>query len=142
MHRPLQHLSRLLLFTGISIAALTGCKDGGPEGGATQRLAKVPELQRPTLSFYHIPDCFLCADLQSVIDAAEKRYRSQMTFRTVDYHLPKSQEAIKRFDLGSHGIVITSAEGVTLWSMRAHDEGKDALAAAITKTVNGQFQGR
>ena len=120
MHRPLKHLYRCLLPICLCATFIASCGDKGSPGGAAQGLARVPELQRPTLSFYHIPECFLCSELQGVIDSAEKRFRSQMTFRTVDYHLPASQEAIKRLRIKcgtvcGHSVAIA---GCFVWGIR------------------------
>ncbi len=126
------------IFSVLLVMVLPGCKDDAGSTHSDTAIPEIPAIERPTLSFYHIPRCFLCDQLSEVIEKSEKRYRSQMNFRTVDYHLSTSQATIKRFELGSHGIVITGAQGEKLWTFPAHQEGKEALAAAITRVVHDQ----
>ena len=118
-----------------SIAAMfiLGCSEADQAGGGRKTESRIPAAMRPTLSFYHIPKCFLCSQISDVLGELEKDYRAQMNFRTVDYHLPTSQETIRRFMLGSHGIIITDAQGNELWSMAAHHQGTDELTAAIKR---------
>lgn len=106
-----------------------GCSEG------RETSSSVPPVMRPTLSFYNIPRCFLCAELEGVLAEQEKVHRTRMHFRTLDYHSPASQQAIRRFQLGSHGIVIHDAQGNQLWSMKAHHQDSDALVNAITQIV-------
>ena len=115
---------RLLLV--ISLASLQ-CSDKKPPGSGS-----IAKRLRPTLTFYHIPDCFLCLELKESLKEFERDHSGRLRFHSVDYHQDSSQIAIDRFKLGTHGIVITSAEGDVLWSMPAHDQEPGALAAAIT----------
>ena len=121
-----------ILICAIVSMALTGCAD---EGGANSQNSgqRIPEVMRPTLSFYKIPNCFLCQELSSSLGELEKEYRSKINFRTVDYHLPASQERLHNSQLGSHGIIISDPQGNELWSLKAHVQGKDELVAAVKR---------
>ena len=132
MKRPLTFLAF------VSTALLLGCSDDGSSArgrGGSER--GVPEAQRPTLSFYHIPQCFLCGELSGTLGELERQHGSAMNFRTVDYHLPASQERIHKNQLGSHGVIIADAEGNSLWSMIAHKESKEALTSAVEGITKG-----
>jgi hypothetical protein len=131
-------MKRLPLILSIAATCLVfSCSESEQTGQGEKKGTGIPAIMRPTLSFYHIPKCFLCAEISGALGEMEKEHRSRMNFRTVDYHLPTSQETIRRFLLGSHGIVISDAEGNELWSMAAHHQGIDELKAAVARLING-----
>lgn len=122
-----------ILFTSLG----PGCSEGRETSSPS-----LPPVMRPTLSFYKIPECFLCAELTDVLVEQEKIQGTKMNFRTVDYHSPASQEAIRRFQLGSHGIVIHDPQGDQLWSLQAHHRDSEALVNAITQVVGDDTSGQ
>lgn len=111
----------------LALASLQCSEKDSKDTGAKTRHS------RPTLTFYHIPECFLCAELKASLKDLERDHSANLNFRSVDYHKDSSQAAIVRFKLGTHGIVITSAEGDELWSMPAHYQEPGALSAAVTR---------
>ena len=126
------HASIQSLICALLVMLLTSCAD---EGGTQSQTVpqQVPEAMRPTLSFYRIPNCFLCQDIASTLAELEKDYKQAINFRTVDYHLPASQERIHKSQLGSHGVIISDPQGNKLWSLKAHVEGNDELLAAVKR---------
>ena len=120
------------LICAILSLALVGCADEtGKDSANTSK--RIPEAMRPTLSFYMIPRCFLCQELASTLSEMEKEYGPVMNFRTVDYHLPASQERLQKSQLGSHGIIVSDPHGDELWSLKAHIQGKEELVAAVER---------
>ncbi len=125
-------VSTHILICSVLSAFLLGCADeGGMDSSNSNR--HVPEIMRPTLSFYQIPRCFLCQELSSTLSELEKEHGPVMNFRTVDYHLPASQERLHKSQVGSHGIIISDPEGQELWHLKAHAQGKDELTAAVER---------
>ena len=113
------------------------CSDAKRGTSSNSSASDGAAAMRPTLSFYIIPNCFLCADISDALGELEGEYGSKMNFRTVDYHFPASQEILHRFQLGSHGIIITSAEGEALWKMEAHHQGRRELEEAVMRITSG-----
>ena len=93
--------------------------------------SSVSKVPRPTLSFYQIPECFLCQQLSQQLAKLERDYSESLIVRTVDYHRDASQTAIARFRLGTHGIVITTHEGDELFTYRAHTQDLSTLYNAL-----------
>ncbi len=123
-------LAPILLLLAFGFAA-TQCH----EGPNLTTPPAVPPAQRPTLTFYHIPDCFLCADVRAMLTTKEQENRKFMHFRTIDYHLDSSQEMLKRFQIGHHGMVITDPEGDELWSTSAHYQTVGEIEQAIDRVL-------
>ena len=115
------------MLLALALLNLQGCEK---KAGGT--VAKKRQL-RSTLSFYHIPECFLCAELRESLAELKKIHSRDLIFQTVDYHHDASQRAIERFNLGTHGIVVTSPDGDELWSMQAHYQEPGSLSAAISR---------
>lgn len=123
------------LTSALAAVLLVACSED--KTGTEQTAASnVPEIYRPTLSFYHIPNCFLCQELSTTLTELEKKHGRFMNFRTVDYHLPASQERIFKAQLGSHGIIVSDPEGAELWKMKAHEESKEDLTAAVKRLTS------
>ena len=116
------------------LGCLVGCSD--QVGNAPPNEAREPspsDIYKPTLSFYHIPNCFLCIEMEGTLKELERDYGNAMIFRTVDYHLPGSQERLHKNKLGSHGIIISDAEGKSMWTLSGHSQDHEALVQAVER---------
>lgn len=101
----------------------------------SQGAPETPPPGQLSLSFHAIPECFLCESLRHELAELEERYASRMRFREYDYHLEMSQQGIKRFQLGTHGIVIHDDHGNAFWTWKAHEEMGDSLQNIIERIL-------
>ncbi len=125
------------LFVFLLISFFPNCRDKSTSSSVSQ-VRNLPPSWRASLVFYRIPRCFLCEELAVTVDALENEYRAQIHFDTVDYHIPSCQEAIRRHGLGSHGIVIASHHGETLWKLPAHEKTAEQLVSAVQQVAAAQ----
>ncbi len=125
-----------LILPLMALLGLFACEKQAPSPESTA--PSVPETMRPTVSFYHIPKCFLCLEIASSLNELEQLYRRQLNFRTVDYHFAASQEILQRFQLGSHGLLITDPQGGEIWKYKAHEGDHAMIARAIEAVAQGK----
>lgn len=123
---------RLGVFVILALG-FAGC--GEPENPDAASSGGVPREDRPNLSFYYIPECFLCLELRNELTALQERFGDRINFGEYDYHLQMSQQGIARFQLGTHGIVIHDNQGNELWTLKAHEEKDGEVARAIEQLL-------
>lgn len=100
-----------------------------------------PPSERPTLTYYYIPECFLCEEVRPMLADLHAEYGNRIHFRELDYHLFSSQEDLRNYAFGHHGLVITDPEGAVLWSDAEHQK-REIIEAAIRKVLKSQGKNR
>ncbi len=65
-----------------------------------------------------------------MVDAVAKLHPEAFKFETRD--AKTHPEEVKKYELGSHGIVCVDEKGEPLWSHPGHDMKQEVLDAAVT----------
>ncbi len=73
-----------------------------------------------------------------MVDGLEKVYGDRMQFRQVDWSTPEAKKAIRKYQLGNHGMVLVDADGKALWSEPDHFQKRETVEAEIRKALGGR----
>lgn len=63
----------------------------------------------------------ICAQVKPAVSGLEKEFPGKVTARNIDATTPEAREAIRALGLQSHGLVIQSRDGTTLWKQSGHN---------------------
>ena len=78
-----------------------------------------------------------CAKVEPIVNELAKTYAGKMKLGVKNYQEGDSPAEIKKFELDTHGMVITDAEGKKLWSESGHKQTREGVEAAIKKVLAG-----
>jgi hypothetical protein len=73
----------------------------------------------------------ICAQLKPAVSGLEQEFAGKVTAHNVDATAPEAREAIQELGFKSHGIVIRSVDGKTLWKQADHTVRMESVKKAI-----------
>lgn len=119
----------------VLVLGLGACDQQNASTGAKENQRPLPPEQRLNLSFYAIPECFLCEEWRKELQRLDGEFGAQVNIHEYDYHSLTSQEGIKRFELGTHGIAITTPEGSLLSGLPAHEREASDIRSSMEQAL-------
>jgi hypothetical protein len=73
----------------------------------------------------------ICAKLKPAVSGLEQKFPGKVEARNIPADEPEAQAAVREFGFKSHGLVIRSTDGVTLWKQADHTVRIDEVEAAL-----------
>ena len=78
----------------------------------------------------------VCQKLKPAVSGLEQTFPGKVTARNVDVTTPEARPAIKELGFKSHGLVIRSKEGKTLWKQADHTVSMIAVTEALHEILD------
>lgn len=76
----------------------------------------------------------MCEKLKPAVSGLEREFPGKVTARNVVATTPEASAEVKRFGIGSHGVVIQAEDGTVLWKA-AHTVEIDVVRQAIKERL-------
>ena len=73
----------------------------------------------------------ICAKLKPAVSELKQEFPGKVTPHNVDATLPEARKSIQALGFKSHGIVIRSTDGTTLWKQPDHTVRMESVREAL-----------
>jgi hypothetical protein len=77
----------------------------------------------------------ICARMKPAVSELKQEFPGKVTPHNVDATLPEARESIKSLGFKSHGIVIRSTDGKTLWKQADHAVRIESVREALQQIL-------
>ena len=73
----------------------------------------------------------ICARMKPAVSGLKQEFPGKVTPHNIDATQPEARESIKALGFKSHGLVIRSKEGTTLWKQADHSVRIESVREAL-----------
>lgn len=77
----------------------------------------------------------ICARMKPAVSELKQEFPGKVTPHNVDATLPEAKESIKALGFKSHGLVIRSKDGTTLWKQADHSVRIESVREALREIL-------
>lgn len=77
----------------------------------------------------------ICAKVTPAVSGLKQEFPGKVTPHNVDATLPEARESIRALGFKSHGIVIRSTDGETLWKQADHTVRIESVREALREIL-------